>query len=160
MKDCLQTSRTNTGTSNQHWAQSTYSLTLMLLNIHRFHECNCTCLKFFHLHCSVGAFANYNQMENRLTDFIPTMTDMGVCSTFNAPLLSDVFVERSVSEFHEVFLNSLNSTNRNLASADIKEYTFIIDSQARRHYPFKSTGSRTLARYSNLLFEVDPRNQF
>ena len=88
------------------------------------------------------------------------MTDMGVCSTFNAPLLSDVFVEGSVSEFHDVFLKGLNSTNRNLASADIKEYTFIIDSQARRHYPFKSTGSRTLARYSILISEIDLRNQF
>ena len=82
----------------------------------------------------------------RLTDFRPTITDSGICSTFNAPLITDVFKESSVSEFSNVFLAGLYPENVTLVSADIKEYSFILDMQSREHYPFHSTKSRNLAK--------------
>lgn len=79
------------------------------------------------------------------TDFRPSMTDYGLCSTFNAELEKDVF--QDVNEFHDVFLGSLKSENINLESAALREYTFIIDTQKRTLYPFKVYESTNLARY-------------
>ena len=79
------------------------------------------------------------------TDFVPMITDTDVCSTYNAKNMLDIFNEESISEFQEVFGGT--DQNRTLEMANKREYTFIIDSQSRREFPFNNDPiSRDLAR--------------
>ena len=67
------------------------------------------------------------------TDFRPTITDVDVCSSYNARSVMDVFNPKAVIAFHETFEDSRKNITRK--DAGMKEYTFIIDSQKRRQYP-------------------------
>ena len=81
------------------------------------------------------------------TDFVPMITDTDICSTYNAKSMLDIFNEDSISEFQEIFGGRYQ--NRKLEMANKREYTFIIDSQSRREFPFNNDPiSRDLARYN------------
>ena len=84
------------------------------------------------------------------TEFRPTLTDAGVCATFNAPLIDEVFQDHTVSEFREVFLTEFQSEATKLETAAFKEYTFIIDTQKRGNFPFRALDYKNLARYVNV----------
>ena len=79
------------------------------------------------------------------TDFVPAFTDAGLCSVYNAPMISDVFVDSSVAEFKEVFINA--SEQMEVKTAGIGEYSFVIDTQRRSQYPFRTVDSTQFARY-------------
>ena len=92
-----------------------------------------------------GGFAN---VKRQSTEFRPTLTDVGLCSTFNAEVENKVFQDDTVREFMEVFSTGLDTKSITLATADLKEQSFIIDTQVRRNYPFVTRGgSKKLARY-------------
>ena len=81
-----------------------------------------------------------------ITDFRPTITDVDVCQSYNARSVMDVFKEDAVTAFHETFEGS--KKNITLQDASLKEYTFIIDTQKRRQYPYnKEDDSRFFARF-------------
>ena len=84
------------------------------------------------------------RIYNPSTDFVPSLTDSGLCSTFNSPLISDVFEPSSVAEFKKVFINE--SKQFEVKPASIGEYTFIIDTQKRSQYPFRTSDSKMFAR--------------
>ena len=92
-------------------------------------------------------FQNENWEEGRVikrsSDFSPRMTDAGLCSTYNAHLEKDVFDDKVVKDFHEVFHGGVDKNP--LKSAQMKEYSFIIDTQTRRSYPFESKDEDTFA---------------
>ena len=82
--------------------------------------------------------------KRQSTQFRPTISDKGLCSTFNAEVENSVFRDQSVAEFMEVFHSGLDTKNLTLENADLKEISFIIDTQVRRNYPFVAReGSRT-----------------
>ena len=86
-------------------------------------------------------FAN---VKRQSTQFRPTLTDSGLCSTYNAEVENTVFQDHTVDEFMEVFHSGLDTKNFTLENADLKELSFIIDTQVRRNYPFVAReGSRT-----------------
>ena len=95
--------------------------------------------------CKEDGYAN---VKRQSTQFRPTLTDSGLCSSFNAEVENNMFQDQSVEEFMEVFHNGWGTENRTLASADLKEIGFIIDTQDRRNYPFVAAegSSRKLAR--------------
>ena len=78
------------------------------------------------------------------TDFVPSLTDSGLCAIFNSPLISDVFESSSVAEFKKVFINE--SQQFDVKPASIGEYSFIVDTQKRSQYPFRTTDSKLFAR--------------
>ena len=83
-------------------------------------------------------------VKRQSTQFRPTLTDSGLCSTYNAEVENTVFQDHTVAEFMEVFHSGLDTKNFTLENADLKEISFIIDTQVRRNYPFvASEGSRT-----------------
>ena len=90
----------------------------------------------------------YANVKRQSTQFRPTLTDSGLCSSFNAEVENNMFQDQRVKEFMEIFHNEWDIENHTLASADLKEITFIIDNQDRRNYPFVATegSSRKLAR--------------
>ena len=92
-------------------------------------------------------FQNENWDEGRVikrsSDFSPRMTDAGLCSTYNAHLEKDMFNDKVVKDFHEVFHGGVDTNP--LKSAQMKEYSFIIDTQTRRSYPFESKDEDTFA---------------
>ena len=79
------------------------------------------------------------------TDFVPAFTDAGLCSVYNSPMISDVFVDSTVAEFKEVFINA--SQQMEVKTAGIGEYSFVIDTQKRSQYPFRTVDSTQFARY-------------
>ena len=95
-----------------------------------------------------GEEEGYANVKRQSTQFRPTLTDSGLCSSFNAEVEINVFQDQRVEEFMEVFHNGWDTENRTLASADLKEIGFIIDTQDRRNYPFVAAegSSRKLAR--------------
>ena len=98
----------------------------------------------------------YANVKRQSTQFRPTLTDSGLCSSFNAEVENNVFQDKIVEEFMEVFHSGWKTENHNLASGDLKEIAFIIDNQDRRNYPFVAAegSSRKLARlaiYSRLV---------
>ena len=78
------------------------------------------------------------------TDFVPSLTDSGLCAIYNSPLISDVFEPLSVAVFKKVFIN--DSKQFKVKPASIGEYTFIVDTQKRSQYPFRTTDSKMFAR--------------
>ena len=95
----------------------------------------------------VAGQEGFPNVKRQSTQFRPTLTDSGLCSTFNAEVETNMFQDQRVEEFMEVFHSGWKTENRTLASADLKEITFIIDSQVRRNYPFVAKGgSRNLAK--------------
>ena len=92
-------------------------------------------------------FQNENWEEGRVikrsSEFSPRMTDMGLCSTYNAHLEKDVFDDKVVKDIHEVFHEGIEIYP--LKSGQMKEYSFIIDTQTRRSYPFESKDEDTFA---------------
>ena len=92
-------------------------------------------------------FQNENWDEGRVikrsSDFSPRMTDAGLCSTYNAHLEKDMFDDKVVKDFHEVFHGGVDTNP--LKSAHMKEYSFIIDTQTRRSYPFETEDEDTFA---------------
>ena len=73
-----------------------------------------------------------NSILERKTKFLPTLTDTGLCSTFNARSENFVFQEQAVKDFQDVFLGHVKTVDNSLESAVMREYTFIIDTQKRR----------------------------
>ena len=102
---------------------------------------------------SDGGFAN---VKRQSTQFRPTLTDVGLCSTFNAEMENNVFQDETVGGFMEVFNKAgLDAKTITLATADLKEQSFIIDTQVRRNYPFVARGgSKKLARYATHVFFI------
>ena len=91
-----------------------------------------------------GVDVGWPNVKRQSTQFRPTLTDSGLCSTYNAEVESRVFQDETVAEFIEVFHPGLDTKNVTLENADLKEQSFIIDTQVRRNYPFVSRdGSRT-----------------
>ena len=102
-----------------------------------------------------GGYAN---VKRQSTQFRPTLTDSGLCTSFNAEMENNMFQDQTVEEFMEVFHSGWETENLTLASADLKEISFIVDTQDRRNYPFVASGSsRKLARLVSLLKKF--RNQ-
>ena len=94
-------------------------------------------------------WTTYPEFPNRRlykssTDFRPSLTDAGLCSVYNSPMISDVFEPSSVSEFKEVFVNT--SQQIELKTAAVGTYTFVIDNQKRSEYPFRTVDSKQFAR--------------
>ena len=79
------------------------------------------------------------------TDFIPVITDAGVCSSYNTKSMLEVFNEESVNDFHDIF-NGQNKVSP-LQMANKGEYTFVVDTQSRQEFPFHDESvSKKLAR--------------
>lgn len=88
-----------------------------------------------------------NKIYKGHTDFVPVLTDGGLCAAYNAPPPDEQSYEPStVADFREVF-NSVESNNYTMKTAAIKSYTFIVDTKKRLQYPFRTTNSRNIARY-------------
>ena len=79
------------------------------------------------------------------TDFKPMLTNAGLCSTYNSPIISDVFEDSTVKEFKEVFTEGTQAME--VRSAAMGEYSFIIDTRKRSQYPFRTTDSKDFVRY-------------
>lgn len=94
---------------------------------------------------STDPFYPTRRIYKSSSDFVPAFTNAGLCSIYNSPMISDVFVDSSVAEFKEVFINS--SKEVEVKTAAIGEYTFIIDTQKRSQYPFRTVDSTHFARY-------------
>ena len=75
-------------------------------------------------------------VKRQSTKFRPVLTDVGLCSAFNAELENKLFQDQAVAEFVEVFRTGLDTKNFTLENAALKEKSFIIDTQVRRNYPF------------------------
>ena len=73
-----------------------------------------------------------NSVLERKTQFTPTLTDTGLCSTFNAKSENFVFQEQAVKDFQDIFHGHVKAEDNLLESAVMREYTFIIDTQKRR----------------------------
>ena len=102
-----------------------------------------------------GEESGYANVKRHSTKFRPTLTDSGLCSSFNTEVENNMFQDQRVEEFMEVFHSGWETENRTLESADLKEISFIIDTQDRRNYPFVATGgSRNLARLVIFLKQV------
>ena len=87
-----------------------------------------------------------HQTAMTTTDFHPTITDIDICSSYNTRSVMDVFKQDAVIAFHETFESS--KKNITLKDASFKEYTFLIDTQKRRQYPYnKEDDSRFIARF-------------
>ena len=83
----------------------------------------------------------------RSTEFRPALTDNGVCQTYNSHYEKDVFTEESVSQFHEIFHQNIDTSDLKLKSGAMKEFTFILDTQdVRRNYPFVTKDGTHFAR--------------
>ena len=83
------------------------------------------------------------------TDFVPVLTDAGLCSGFNVPHPDQQPYEPStVTDFREVFASGTEAENNNytLKTAAIKSYTFIVDTKKRLQYPFRTTNPRNFVR--------------
>ena len=79
------------------------------------------------------------------TDFVPVLTDGGLCSAYNVPPPDQQSYEpSSVADFREVFAENNNFT---LKTAAMKSYTFIVDTKKRMQYPFRTTNPRSFVRY-------------
>ena len=78
------------------------------------------------------------------SEFRPTMTDYGLCSSYNSLMEVNVFDKMSVSNFHEVFHQS-ESNGVNLKMGGDREYTFMMDTRERRNYPFNATDASNYA---------------
>ena len=78
------------------------------------------------------------------TEFRPTITDYGLCSSFNSMMEVNVFDENSVGNFHEVFHHGV-SKNVTLKMGGEREYIFILDTRERMNYPFNATESTHIA---------------
>ena len=79
------------------------------------------------------------------TNFIPVITDADICSSYNAKSMLDVFNEESVNDFHDIF-NGQKKVSA-LQMANKGEYTFVVDTQSRREFPFHEVSvSKKLAR--------------
>ena len=86
------------------------------------------------------------------TDFVPVLTDGGLCSAFNVPPPNQQSYEpSSVANFREVFAENNNFT---LKTAALKSYTFIVDTKKRMQYPFRTTNPRSFVRYVCCVKEV------
>ena len=83
-----------------------------------------------------GNDGGWVNVKRQKTQFRPTMTDVGLCSTFNSEAENTMFQDQTVAEFMEVFHSGLDTKNITLENADLKEQSFIIDTQVRRNYPF------------------------
>ena len=79
------------------------------------------------------------------TDFAPSMTEEGLCSVYNGRQTSEIFVDSSVAEFKEVF--GSNVIPKEPKSGAIDQYSFVVDTQKRYQYPFRTTESKNFARY-------------
>ena len=95
---------------------------------------------------STDPFTPAKRIYKSSTDFVPAFTDAGLCSVYNSPMISDVFVDSSVAEFKEVFINA--SEQMEVKTAGIGEYSFVIDTQKRSQYPFRTVDSTHFARYT------------
>ena len=73
-----------------------------------------------------------NSVLERKTHFTPTLTDTGLCSTFNAKSENFIFHEQAVKDFQDIFHGHVKTEDNALESAVMREYTFIIDTQKRR----------------------------
>ena len=73
-----------------------------------------------------------NSVLERKTKFLPTLTDTGLCSTFNARSENFIFQEQAVKDFQDIFHGQVQTKDNSLESAVMREYTFIIDTQKRR----------------------------
>ena len=83
----------------------------------------------------------------RETEFTPVITDTDVCSGYNTRSPLDVFKKEAVGDFHEIFSSS-EKKNLKLEMANQQEYSFIVDTQNRREYPFNDKILfRNIARY-------------
>ena len=91
-----------------------------------------------------NTFWSADRIYQSSTDFLPALTDAGLCSVYNSPMISDVFVDSSVAEFKEVFINQ--SQQLEVKSAAIGQYSFVIDTQMRSQYPFQTMDSTNFAR--------------
>ena len=78
------------------------------------------------------------------TNFLPSLTDAGLCSVYNSPMISDVFEPSSVAEFKKVFINESQQTE--LKTGSMGEYTFVVDTRKRSQYPFKTTDPKLFAK--------------
>ena len=97
--------------------------------------------KFWTAHPNLTTIRVYNSS----TEFKPMLTDAGLCSVYNAPMISDVFEDSTVMDFKEVFMEGTQQTE--VRSAAMGEYTFIIDTNMRSQYPFRTVDSKDFVRY-------------
>ena len=79
------------------------------------------------------------------SDFVPAITEEGLCSVYNGRSTSEIFVDSSIAEFNEVFGSDVEPTESK--SGAIDHYSFVIDTQKRYQYPFRTTESKNFARY-------------
>ena len=79
------------------------------------------------------------------TDFKPMLTNAGLCSICNSPMISDIFENSTVKDFKEVFVEGTQEME--VRSAAMGEYSFIIDTRKRSQYPFRTTDPKDFVRY-------------
>ena len=91
-------------------------------------------------------FINKSLNLRKTTKFRPVLTDMGLCSSYNAMSERDIFQEPAIRDFHEVFQDHQDN-DIPLKSAVIREYSFIIDT--RRDYQWTASHGSHFARYNN-----------
>ena len=88
---------------------------------------------------------NFYKIYKSSTDFVPVLTDGGLCSAFNVPPPDQQSYEPStVADFREVFTSG--AENFTLNTAAIKSYSFIVDTKKRLQYPFRTTNPRSFVR--------------
>lgn len=63
------------------------------------------------------------------TDFQPIITDLDICSSYNAPKTTEIFHEEAVADFHDVFEAQVSHTNT--MSEGGKYYGFHSTSKAK-----------------------------
>ena len=92
-------------------------------------------------------FFNKSSNFKKKTEFRPVLTDMGLCSSYNAMSGKDIFHEPAIQDFHEVFQDHQNKYIP-LESAVIREYSFIIDT--RQDYQWTASHGSHFARYGTV----------
>jgi hypothetical protein len=95
---------------------------------------------------------NFYKIYKGSSDFVPVLTDGGLCSAYNVPPPDQQSYEpSSVADFREVFAENNNFT---MKTAAMKSYTFIVDTKKRMQHPFRTTNPRSFVRYVCCVKEV------
>ena len=95
------------------------------------------------------------EIDNRASNYRPTLTDAGLCYSYNTMAEDDVFNEDSVQEFIDVY----EIKSKELVKASVQEFTLMLDLQSRNRYPFVPSESTNFFRYlqvASFRFFLDP----
>lgn len=94
-----------------------------------------------------------NGFPDRPTEFHPSLTDSGLCMSYNSKLEKDVFEDSVVNDFIEVFHQNVKGK---VEEARSKEFSFIIDTQLRMHELINDDSLEVpiIARYSKKGIQV------